>query len=315
MNPTPVRPRAAVDRTTLRCVICLLLMTHALRLPAITFTLVPEADTTLFETFPGNNMGGVQTVASGVTANGFKSRALFRFDIAGNIPSNAVITSASLTLKVVMVPLGGGINSDFALHRAERDWGEGNKVQGDPVTSTGAAATAGEATWLARFHPLSLWTAPGAAAPADYAPAPTTTQFVSGLGTYTFTSLAADVQAWLTNSAGNFGWILISQREDPVTDAGTARRFGSRESVTNAPVLVVECTICPEITIAEFSGNQFKIGFEAQAGHAYVVECRDSFSVPGWTMCTNLPPPAVTGPIEVLLPITGPVQFYRVGAQ
>src|SRR5213075_615477 len=45
------------------------------------------------------------------------------------------------------------------------------------------------------------------------------------------------VQAWVNDPAHNFGWML--QSEDEVTPE-TARRFASRESVNNAPVLGID---------------------------------------------------------------------------
>src|SRR5207244_575593 len=48
-----------------------------------------------------------------------------------------------------------------------------------------------------------------------------------------------DIQTWLDNPASNFGWILISRSEEV---SQTARRFGSREDIANAPQLTIEFT-------------------------------------------------------------------------
>ena len=53
-----------------------------------------------------------------------------------------------------------------------------------------------------------------------------------GPGAYTFastTGLVATVQMWLTNSATNHGWILISQAEET---SGTARRVATNLFLT-----------------------------------------------------------------------------------
>ena len=115
--------------------------------------------------------------------------------------------------------------ASYSLHRLLQDWGEGRESFG----TQGNSATNGEATWRARFHPDVLWSVPGAAAPVDYVATASAMQSIAAEGSYTFDStagLVADVQSWLSNSATNFGWILICEDE---ASAATARRFGSRE--------------------------------------------------------------------------------------
>src|SRR5262245_19843273 len=56
-------------------------------------TLHPAADTTLFAPFPDNNVGANLNFASGANASVQPTRALMRFDLATQIPSNAVIQS------------------------------------------------------------------------------------------------------------------------------------------------------------------------------------------------------------------------------
>src|SRR5262249_30178359 len=124
----------------------------------------PIADTALFETNPGNNLGGITDFPSGGTAAVLntniaqRSRALIKFDLSG-IPANAAINSVALTIVEVKEPLSSPVASTYALNRALRDWGEGNKTG-----SIGSPATAGEATWTNRFFPNISWGAPGGAA-------------------------------------------------------------------------------------------------------------------------------------------------------
>src|SRR5205823_5423166 len=73
---------------------------------AATISLQPVADTTLQQAFPDNNFGGGTSFTAGGRRNGGITRALVQFDIAGNLPAGAVISSASLTLTVVSVPSG-----------------------------------------------------------------------------------------------------------------------------------------------------------------------------------------------------------------
>src|SRR5437762_2983885 len=114
---------------------------------ADTISLTPIADTSLFEYSPNNNLGGLTSVPAGTIRVLKRSRALFKFDLT-QIPTNATITSADLTVQVVMVPPAVATTaSTFDLHRVLRDWGEGTSA-GIP---RGAPAKTNEATWNNRF--------------------------------------------------------------------------------------------------------------------------------------------------------------------
>src|SRR5206468_7016882 len=161
-------------------------------------TLHPVADTTLFETSPNNNLGAHTDFIAGTTAGSagqpFRNRALLKFDIGGQIPTGATITSASLTLSVVKTP-SVPANSTFGLHRLLVSWGEGNKT-----SSLGLQATTGEATWISRLFLLPQWALPGGKEGTDFLTDTSASTFVSGRGGYTFVStsnLVADVQFWL----------------------------------------------------------------------------------------------------------------------
>jgi len=215
---------------------------------AATVTLQSVADTSLFETNPDSNLGA-SDLAAGTTAKNLKSRALIRFDLAGEVPANATVTSVTMTLRVTKAP-PGAVASTFGLHRVLQDWGEGTKtgIVGDP-------ASAGEATWNARRFPATLWSAPGAAAPADYVAKASGSSLVAGLGNFTFAStpdLVADVQAWLADPGSNFGWMLISQAE---ATARTARRFGSSEDPATAPSLTIGFTMPAQATPPAITGQ------------------------------------------------------------
>ena len=55
--------------------------------------------------------------------------------------------------------------------------------------------------------------------------------------------MVADVQYWLDNTSANFGWVLAGENEQV---RFTARRFGSRESVADAPRLLLSYSPVPE---------------------------------------------------------------------
>lgn len=300
-------PPAGPVSTSIRLALLPLLVSAA-TIEAEVVTLSPVADTTLFQTAPTNNLGAVTTLIAGATANRSTNRALIKFDLAANVPSDAIIRSVTLTLVVVTANPFGAVDSTFDLHRVLQDWGEGNKSP-----QQGAPATADEATWLARFHPVTLWATPGGAAGTDYTATVSAAKFISGTNRYTFDStpgMIADVQLWLTNLVRNFGWILISQAEGTPQ---TSRRFGSRENSTNAPALVVEYTVPPRMDLQpQITGGQFQFSFTAQAGESYTLEFRDSLSSGSWLTLTNIAAPLVTTNVIVSDPLSGVSRFYRV---
>ena len=209
----------------------------ALSVSRASVTLKPVADTTLFEPSADNNLGASLDLAAGTTAHGEKSRALIKFDLTGVVPTNATIATATLTITVTRTPGSGGAGSVFDLRRMLGDWAEGTHGASG---QSGAAAAANETTWNARFFPATLWNQPGGGPGVDFSTNVSASVAVGGTATYAFKStpaLVADVQAWMNNSAANFGWLLITESE---TVNETARRFGSRENSAQAPTLVID---------------------------------------------------------------------------
>ena len=77
----------------------------------------------------------------------------------------------------------------------------------------GAQAEAGDATWLHTFYNTSFWTTPG----GDFSPtlsATTTVSTVNTTYTWSGSGLLADVQAWVSNPASNFGWVIRGNEID-----------------------------------------------------------------------------------------------------
>src|SRR5258708_14468814 len=108
------------------CLAALVVAGAASRLEGASMTLSPVADTTLSQINPGNNLGGETFLNSGTDDNGLLSRALLRFDIASNVPSNAALQRVTLTLTVTHSTSVSA--SSFSLHRALQSWGEGAKA-------------------------------------------------------------------------------------------------------------------------------------------------------------------------------------------
>lgn len=212
--------------------------------------LTANRDNTIFSDFTTSSNGkGAHIFAGKIdesTGGGhYFRRALLRFDLT-SIPSNASIQSAELILSTTRQ-----LNQDipFTVHRVTSDWGEGNSNAGEPG-GKGIAAQTNDATWFRRFFNTISWTTPGgdfistasaSATVGNFLSAPTTTW--SGAG------ISADIQAWLTNPANNFGWILIGNESttDPNANA-SAQRFASREYsvVASRPKLTISYTASPQ---------------------------------------------------------------------
>ena len=213
-------------------------------------TLTPSADTMLHEYFPENNLGGQSYLNAGTTQNGPRTRGLMAFDVAGAIPSGAIVNSVTLTLEVVGQPVDGDAPSNFGLHRMLVGWGEGTGSGNPPFL--GRPALAGEANWNFRFAEAPMmWAAPGGLAGVDFASQFSSDTFIYGVNfsPYSFDTtqrLVDDVQLWLDQPGQNFGWMLLSQSENEVF---SARRFGSREDLLRAPRLMIDFTPVPEPSV------------------------------------------------------------------
>lgn len=271
-------------------------------------TMTPVSDTSLFELTPDNNLGTSSLVAGTLGPSGgqTRTRALMQFSTQ-DIPPDAVLTSATLTMNVVMVSAGQAA-SNFDLHRVLRPWGEGDKSG-----ARGTAATAGEATWNERFFPSTPWGAPGGAASVDFAAAVSSTAFISQAGPYAFSNLLADVQFWVAHPDQNYGWMLVTESESVPY---TGRRFGSREDANNTPTLEVKYIPRPSVVRREVAGGQFTLSFTAQAGLAYAVQTNDALvSAGGWSTLTNFPAASTPQTVVVTAPAAGSQRFYRISAQ
>ncbi|MBL9126271.1 MAG: DNRLRE domain-containing protein, partial [Verrucomicrobiales bacterium] len=100
-----------------------------------------SADTALFATTPGNNLGRSEMLAVGATGKGFPARSLMRFDLTGVVADPATVVAARLEFTVVRAPAGDE-GSEVRVHRMLTDW-----VEGRGTGTLGEPATAGEPTW------------------------------------------------------------------------------------------------------------------------------------------------------------------------
>lgn len=296
----------------IRCLPCFMLLVWlaAIDGKGDSVTLTPVADTSLFQKFPGNNVGGSMSLASGDTATEDPARALVRFLPSTSIPSGVTVTGARLEMSVVRTITSAP--TVFDVHRLLVDWGEGNKGAGQ-VIGAGQPASDGEATWEMRFHPTVAWNVPGGSAGSDYAAVSSASAELVNQGVLTFAStviLVSDVQAWIDNPASNFGWLVKARHEFSTT---SARRFGSREHPDGPPRLVVDYEEArPRITSVAAQDGRLCLRFQAQQGSSYVVERRAGLQTGPWEIVSNLPPATVTHDVTVC-DLPGTIRFYRVG--
>jgi|GEM_PF-837045 len=196
-------------------------------------------DNTLYQSNTGSlsNGQGIFVFAgrTNETTN-YLRRGVVAFDLSA-IPSNATVTAASLNL--FLVKMGPVAPGNITVNKALQNWGEGNSNAGSPG-GHGAAAQTNDATWLHNFFNTSFWTTPG----GDFSAVPSATAFVEVEGVYHVWSgagLIADVQAWVSNPANNFGWFIIGNEIDP----GSAAKFATSENATNRPRLDVTFQTSP----------------------------------------------------------------------
>lgn len=155
-------------------------------------------------------------------------RSLVRFDVAGNVPAGAVITSA--TLRVVATKPGA---TTLSLYRVTDSWSEGptDASSGGGGEAGGAASAAGDVTWIHRAYNTQAWASAGgdfdATARASASAAASPVEFASA-------ALMADVQAMLDTPAGNFGWMIRNDNE-----ASKSIQMASRSNTGQEPVLEV----------------------------------------------------------------------------
>jgi hypothetical protein len=201
---------------------------------ADTATFEPSKDNTLVEDANGELSNGTGPYFFvGNTNRDVSLRGVFAFNLQG-IPAGSTITGVTLTLNMSRTISGA---ETLSLHRLLQNWGEGTS---NSVAGTGITATTGDATWIHTFFATQSWTNAG----GDFAATASASLPVEAENLYTWGSTAgmvADVQGWIDNPSGNFGWILMGNE----TATATAKRFDSRENSVqaNRPKLTVTYTL------------------------------------------------------------------------
>jgi len=204
-----------------------------------------DRDNTLYEDAQGdrsNGAGEFMFVGRTNEASEDIRRALVRFPVADSIPAGAQIDSVFLELTVTRTVVDLGAKT-VSIHKVLSDWGEAGSDAstggGGAGSGDGAPAQPGDATWLHTFFDTTTWSTPG----GDYSATASATASIDGVGTHrwgTTPEMTTDVQGWLDNDGGNFGWLV---REKELL-ARTAMRLDTRENPTVEfrPRLIVHYT-------------------------------------------------------------------------
>lgn len=190
-------------------------------------------DSTLYSNATSDNGGATDRGRVGRTGSFGERRMLVRFDLSG-IPTNSVVSSATLQMLMAEAPPTGPNPTTQSIHRVTASWVEGNG------TGTGAAGTIvnGAVSWDSREHGSVLWATPG----GDFDALPSA-QVSAGNVTFVYelwdgVGVTSDVQSWISNPGINHGWIVVGDE----SQAQTARGYGSSESIDpdERPVLFIE---------------------------------------------------------------------------
>jgi hypothetical protein len=230
-------PSVRRERRTSKLLLALILAALLGGAPSLTIAQLaninPSKDNTLYEFVPAD--GDVSNALgnhffAGKTAMGELRRGVLAFDITESIPAGSTITGVTLSMNMSRAPIS--VAYPVELHKLLADWGEGTS-QASGEEGDGAPATPNDATWRHRFFDTIFWAAQG----GDFSATVSASQSVSVVGPYTWSSpqMVADVQDWLDNPAGNFGWLVLGDEKPTLT----AKRFDTRESAS-PPVLTIQ---------------------------------------------------------------------------
>ena len=198
-------------------------------------------DNTLYQDINGNLSNGAgEHFFAGSTGTSSLQRGVIAFDIAGNIPAGSTISTVTLRLHMSRTNFIAAPET-IELHRLLADWGEATSDAAGEEGG-GAAAIAGDATWLHRFFNTDNWATPG----GNFSATVSGVQTVGVIGDYTWTStqMVQDVQAWLDNpSTKNFGWLVLGNENASTT----SKRFDTHENTNpaNRPVLIIDYSLQP----------------------------------------------------------------------
>lgn len=231
-------------------VIIALFMTAGVQAQTQETILTPSKDNSIYSEGELSNGAG-QSLFSGVTNNGYKRRALIKFDLTDAVPEGATVDSAHMILTPSKVKTAG---RTVNVHMLESDWGEGTS-DASAQEGKGAEATNGDATWTKSFLNGDAWVTAG----GDFSPDILASDAVT-MGTdarFGSPQLTGAVLAWLDDPAVNHGVILLGDEGS----SSTTVRFNSKESSDSDkwPKLVLYYQGATSISDSKISAQNMRI--------------------------------------------------------
>ena len=183
---------------------------------AVEVSIVADKDNTMWDA-DGLSNGKGPNLWAGANSQGRPRRSAARFDVSGNIPGEATITSAVLRLTVDGAP-GGQPNFDVKIHKLTKTFGEGNSDSSNGGTTAGgggAPAQTIDMTIFQNLYNLSNWDVAG----GDFVSTASATQVVTKprFGNprpsidWSSATTVEDVQEWLDGPSSNYGWMVVLQ--------------------------------------------------------------------------------------------------------
>jgi hypothetical protein len=220
-------------------------------------------DATLFGGSAANNSGSGPGMFVGADGQGRPKRGLVEFEVPAYVPSDAIITGATLTLFLGMVA-GTDTGGDqtprtIRLYDVTTAWtGTTNGTSAFPGpgfggTGDGFPANIGDTTWNDAKDNSVPWSTPGGG--GDFVSTESADTVVGENMNTAYiwgstTQMVADVQAWLDGASPNDGWLLESDAE---TGQTTFRAFYTREGATEqgVPQYAPDLTVSYLVPVSE----------------------------------------------------------------
>jgi len=192
-----------------------------------------SADSRVKESSPTSTSGSDTYFEVNANIPGHIDRGMVKFDLS-SIPSGSTITSAELSLYLGYTDAGAGTTRIHNVHRITEDW-----------TEEGAS-------WNNRGP--GNWSSAG----GSFNTTPTASQTVNTTYEFKTWAVITDVQAFVTGSSANYGWMI---KDDEVSSTSDKWQYRTREysTVTKRPKLVVTyevAALCNDCYVILFESSQ-----------------------------------------------------------
>lgn len=226
-------------------------------------------DITLTQWLP-NSVGGAGTVVNVAAKSGTDAkRAIFRITGLSNIPTNALVTAASLNLYRVNGATGGARN--YNVHKLLKLPNEANATWNNQTTATpwGTAGANGDGVDADLTNIIATGTLPTGAGSA---------MVIDGVVSPAFLTL---VRGWIAGTIPNYGILIKIVDEEVYTTGDFDIGAGERGTDAQRPYLSVTYNIPtpPDITVNDVAVNNlsgtatFTVTFSASYSSDITINC------------------------------------------